>query len=98
HPPRDKPPPGGIDGDAERLAGLAPVQAVTAEPYPVRGDDGAAIDQRAIVLFVALPAAAQTGASGIGAQRKLLDQQRKSRLGELRRLIARIRHDMDRVI
>ena len=77
-----------VDRHAERLAGLAAVDAVAAEPHPVGGDDGAAIDQRAVVLLVAEPAAPLAGAAGIDAQRKLLDQQRKARLGELGRLVA----------
>jgi hypothetical protein len=53
----------GIDGDTERQTGLAAIEAVTAEPHPVRGHDGTAIDQRAVVLFIALAAAAESGAA-----------------------------------
>src|SRR5580704_3212575 len=38
-----------IDRDAERQPGFAAVDAVTAEPDPVSGDDGSAIDQCAIM-------------------------------------------------
>ena len=54
-----------IDRDAEWLAGLSPVDAVASEPHPVGGDDGAAIDQRAVMFFVAEPAAPLAGAAGI---------------------------------
>ena len=81
----------GVDGHAERRPGLAAVEAVAAEPHAVGGDDGAAIDQRAVMLVVAEPAAAFAGAAGIGAQRELLNQQREARLGELGRLVPRVR-------
>src|ERR1700733_11068803 len=88
----------GVDGDAERRAGLPAIEAIAAEPNAVGGDDGAAIDQRAIMLVVAEPAAALAGAAGIGAQRELLDQERKARLGEFGRLIARVGHDVNGIV
>src|SRR5262249_16750807 len=86
-----------IDRDAERPSGPSAVDAVAAKPHPVGGDDGAAIHQRAVVLLVSQPAPPLAGAAGIRAQRELLDQQRKPRLGELGRLIARVRHDVNGV-
>src|SRR5215472_15125029 len=86
-----------VDRDAERPSGPSTVDAVAAEPHPVGGDDGAAIHQRAVVLLVPEAAPPLAGAAGIRAQRELLDQQRKPRLGELGRLIARVRHDVNGV-
>src|SRR4029077_9073634 len=87
-----------IDRQAERKPSLAAVHAVAAEPHAIGRDDGPAVHQRAVMLFVAEPAAPRAGAAGIRAQRELLDQQRKSRLGEFGRLIARVRHDVDGVV
>src|SRR5262249_11193874 len=68
-----------------------------AEPPGVGGEDGAALPQRAVVLRVPEAAPPLSGAAGIRAQRELLDQERKPRLGELGRLIARVRHDVNGV-
>src|SRR3954471_18137131 len=87
-----------IDRHAEWKPGLAAVHTVAAEPHAIGRDDGAAVNQRAVMLFVAEPAAPLAGAARIRAQRELLDQQRKSRLGEFGRLVARIRHDVDGVV
>ena len=64
----------------------------------VGGDDGVAVDQRAIFLLIAEPAAPLPGAAGIGAQRELLHDEGKLGLGEFRRLIARIRDDVNCII
>src|SRR5262249_56031714 len=85
----------GAGGEAARSPARPAVAAVAPEPPPVGGDDGAAIHQRAVVLLVSQPAPPLADAAGIRAQRELLDQQRKPRLGELGRLIARVRHDVD---
>src|SRR5260370_11469712 len=71
-----------VDRDAERSSGRSAVDAVAAEPHPVGGDDGAAIHQRALVPLVSQPAPPRAGATGVRAQRELLDQQRKTRLAE----------------
>ena len=42
-----------VDCDAERQPGFAAVDPIAAEPDPIRSDDGAAIDQGAIMLLVA---------------------------------------------
>ena len=68
-----------VHRDAERLSRLAAVDAIAAEADAVGGDDGVAVDQRAVVLLVAQPAAPFAGAAGIGAQRELLDQQAVAR-------------------
>ena len=56
-----------VDGDAKWQAGLSAIDAVAAEPHAIGGDDGAAIDQRAVMLLVAKSATALAGAAGIGA-------------------------------
>src|SRR5262245_23377647 len=56
-----------VDTDAERLARCAAVDAVAAEPHAVGGHDRAAVDQRAVVLVVAEPAAALAGTAGVRA-------------------------------
>src|SRR5262249_56250878 len=63
-----------ISRDAKGLSGDPAVDAIAAEPHPVGGDNGAAIHQRAVVLFVAKAAPPLAGAAGVRPQRQLLDQ------------------------
>ena len=87
-----------VDGNAERLAGLAAGDAVAAEPHAVGGHDRVAIDEHAVVLVVPEPAAALPRAARVGAQAEPLDDDREAILGELRRLVPRVGHDVDRVV
>ena len=87
-----------IDGDPKWLAGASAFEPPTAQNRAIGHRQEHAVLQHADFLAVAQPATPFARPARIRGEAKRLDQQRKARLGELGRLIARVRHNVNGVI